>query len=198
MMNVRGNQYSRKHVKYDTCSSCEEFWDFGIEEPGLYDYPASIDYILNTTNQEDLFYIGYSMGSSHYFIMLSELPEYNQKIKAGFVMGPAVFLGNNLPLNLATPFLTGFLEALDWFNFEELATRAIADLSHYTCTKGGVYAFYCHFFWEMIANTDDDEMDLRTSLIHVSNTPSGKFSIKALELNFITLKSQNLLMAPST
>ena len=41
MMNVRGNQYSRKHIKYDTCSSCEEFCDFGIEEPGLYDYPAS-------------------------------------------------------------------------------------------------------------------------------------------------------------
>lgn len=33
--------------------------------------------------------MGYSMGTSRYFTLLAERPEYNAKVKAGFLMGPA-------------------------------------------------------------------------------------------------------------
>ena len=61
--------------------NCPEFWDFGWDKSGLYDYPAEIDYILDKTGFDDLFVVGYSMGTTQYFALLSERPEYNDKIK---------------------------------------------------------------------------------------------------------------------
>lgn len=34
------------------------------------------------------------MGTTQYLIMLSDLPEYNDKVKAGFLFGPTAFAGN--------------------------------------------------------------------------------------------------------
>ena len=58
------------------------------------DYPAAIDHVLNQTGHADLFFIGYSMGTTRYCVMLSLMPEYNAKIKAGFLMGPATSMTN--------------------------------------------------------------------------------------------------------
>lgn len=174
MMNIRGNEYSKAHQTLDTCSSCKDYWSFGLEEPSVFDYPAGIDHILNVTQQESLFYVGYSMGSSHYFIMLSELPEYNAKIKAGFVMAPAVFLGNSsLPLRLGKPLYKYIFSLLDWIGFQEIMTKSLAALSHYTCTKDTSHASYCHMIWNLAGNSDSQELDLKTALIHLSNIPSG-------------------------
>lgn len=40
-----------------------------------------IDYVLNSTNEESLIYLGMSMGTTTLFIALSERPEYNEKVK---------------------------------------------------------------------------------------------------------------------
>lgn len=174
MTNVRGNEYSKAHMTLDTCSSCKDYWSFGLEEPAKFDYPASIDYILNLTRQDDLFYVGYSMGSSHYFIMLSELPEYNDKIKAGFVMAPAVFLGNSsLPLRLGKPLYNYLFSFFEWIGFQEVMTKSIAALSHYTCTKDTTHASYCQMIWTMVGNSDTQELDMKSAVTHMSNIPSG-------------------------
>ncbi len=49
--------------------------------------------MLEATGASDLFFVGFSMGSTQYFAFLSELPEYNDKIRAGFTMAPAVYAG---------------------------------------------------------------------------------------------------------
>ena len=56
----------------------------------MYDYSETIDYILDATGQPDMFFAGFSMGTTQYLILLSEMPEYNDKIRAGFLLGPAV------------------------------------------------------------------------------------------------------------
>ena len=83
MLNIRGNTYSRNHTHLDPCSSCKEFWSFGLEEGALLDYPAVIDYIVAATGYEDMHFVGYSMGTTQYLILLAEKPEYNQAIRAG-------------------------------------------------------------------------------------------------------------------
>lgn len=60
-----------------------KFWDFSWHEIGIFDIPASIDYILKYTNQTKLSYVGHSQGVTSFFVMLSELPEYNDKINIG-------------------------------------------------------------------------------------------------------------------
>ena len=49
----------------------------------MLDYPATIDYIRQTTGQPSMFFVGYSMGTTQYLILLAEKPEYNQAIRAG-------------------------------------------------------------------------------------------------------------------
>lgn len=51
-------------------------WD----EMGIIDLPTMIDYTLQYTGQPDLYYVGFSMGTTTYYAMLSEKPEYNDKV----------------------------------------------------------------------------------------------------------------------
>lgn len=63
-------------------------------EMGLYDVPAMIDYILDNTGQKSLLYIGYSQGTTAFFVMASERPEYNGKVKGMVCLAPIAFLYN--------------------------------------------------------------------------------------------------------
>lgn len=61
-------------------------------EMGVYDQPAIIDYILAKTNTSKLYYIGYSQGTTSLLVMLSERPEYNDKIYAASLMAPVGYI----------------------------------------------------------------------------------------------------------
>ena len=68
MGNTRGNTYSRNHVWLDPCSSCPEFWSYGFDDSGVYDYSAEIDHILEVTGYEKLHFVGHSMGGTQYMV----------------------------------------------------------------------------------------------------------------------------------
>ncbi|XP_025198770.1 lipase 3-like isoform X2 [Melanaphis sacchari] len=92
MANCRGNTYSRKHISMTYKQ--KSFWNFSLHEVGKYDIPATIDYILLKSNTQQLHYIGYSMGSCVFFIMASERPEYQPKIRSQISLAPVAFLSN--------------------------------------------------------------------------------------------------------
>ena len=87
-MNIRGTSYSRKHLKLEDCINCDKYWNFTHHESALEDYSASIDFILQETNSTEVIFVGYSMATAQYLMLLSEKPEYNKKIKGGFLLGP--------------------------------------------------------------------------------------------------------------
>ncbi|CAK1543691.1 unnamed protein product [Leptosia nina] len=86
--NQRGNYYARRHVRYDPDADAD-FWNFSVDEIGLYDVPATIDYVLNHTHSEKLNFIGYSQGSGTFFIMCSERPGYCDKVNVLIGLAPA-------------------------------------------------------------------------------------------------------------
>merc|ERR1719430_538496 len=94
MGNSRGNSYSRNHTTLEVCSTaeCAAFWDFGWHEGGMYDVTAGIDYALKVTGQSKVNYLGHSMGCTQYLVMLSQLPEYNEKIRLGILLAPPAFM----------------------------------------------------------------------------------------------------------
>ncbi|XP_022181050.1 lipase 3-like [Myzus persicae] len=92
LANCRGNTYSRKHSTMT--SKHREFWNFSLHEVGTFDLPASFDYILMKTNASQLHYVGYSMGTSVFFIMASERPEYHHKIRSQISLAPVAYLFN--------------------------------------------------------------------------------------------------------
>jgi len=54
--------------------------------------PAVIDMILNVTDTQKLYYIGHSMGTTQYFITMSQLTDYNSKIYTGILLAPIAYM----------------------------------------------------------------------------------------------------------
>ncbi|XP_014207283.1 lipase 3-like [Copidosoma floridanum] len=92
MGNARGNIYSRLH---STLSDRDpKYWGFSWHEIGSMDLPTMIDYVLETTSQKKLYYVGHSQGSTTFFVMMTELPQYNEKVRATFLLGPVAYCSN--------------------------------------------------------------------------------------------------------
>lgn len=65
---------------------------FSWHEIGKFDLPPTIDYILEKTNYSRCHYIGHSQGTTAFFVMMSELPHYNEKIALMTALAPIVFM----------------------------------------------------------------------------------------------------------
>ena len=177
MINIRGNQYSKKHTTLDSCTGCSEYWDFTHHHSAVEDYPVTIDYILETTGFENIFFVGYSMGTTQYLILLSERPEYNEKIKAGILLGPTAFGGNaQNPMIVASPyaeligtFITklGFQEFMP--NFLEIKTW----LSHSICESSPLQLKMCRDFFALSIGMESKSMNASMAPIYMSHMPAG-------------------------
>ena len=60
LANMRGTQYSRKHVYQDPSNSQSIYWNFTWAEKGMLDVPAAIKQIKKISNVDKVAYIGYS------------------------------------------------------------------------------------------------------------------------------------------
>jgi len=86
--NNRGNKYSKKNIH---CSPTDpKFWDFSIDEFAFHDIPDTIEYILDTTSQESLSYIGFSQGTAQAFATLAIHPKLNSKVNVFIALAPAM------------------------------------------------------------------------------------------------------------
>ncbi|XP_008216710.1 lipase 3-like [Nasonia vitripennis] len=86
--NCRGTTYSKRHVKYSARGNNLKFWKFSMDEMALIDLPKFIDVVLEKTGQKN---IGYSMGTTLDFMLLSEKPEYNNKMNIAIHIAPVAY-----------------------------------------------------------------------------------------------------------
>jgi len=86
--NNRGNKYSKKSVFHAPTSL--EFWNFSIDEFAFHDIPDSIAYILETTHQKSLSYIGFSQGTAQAFASLAVHPKLNDQVNVFIALAPAM------------------------------------------------------------------------------------------------------------
>lgn len=86
--NNRGNKYSKKCMRHSPAEV--EFWNFSMDQFAFHDIPDSINYILSTTGQQSLSYIGFSQGTAQAFATLSIHPTLNNKVDVFVALAPAM------------------------------------------------------------------------------------------------------------
>ncbi|XP_055952419.1 gastric triacylglycerol lipase-like [Argiope bruennichi] len=170
--NIRGNTYSRRHIKYSPHS--DEFWDYSFAEMGYYDLPAMIDYILNQTGQKQLSYIGHSQGTTSCFAMLSEKTEYNQKIKVFIALAPVTTVGYiTSPIRYLAPFTNEFAFLARIIGVREfLPSNALMKfLSEYVCDT--FERWICKDVMFLLFGRDFQELNVTRIGVYSAHTPAG-------------------------
>jgi len=126
MGNFRGNTYSREHTVLNPAR--EKFWQFSFDQMGQQDLPTMINYVLHLTRQEKLTYIGHSMGTMTFWIMMNSRPWMNAKVRLmiGFAPVTAAALHPASPLNPLATFSQGLCGMLSFTgNYEFLAKDSL-------------------------------------------------------------------------
>ncbi|XP_011549966.3 lipase 1 [Plutella xylostella] len=122
--NVRGNRYSREHIKWDPDKD-KEFWQFSFHEHGTVDLAATVDYILSETKADKVNYIGHSQGTTSFFVLTSTRPEYNAKFNVAVCLSPVAYLyhvGNPM-IKVIAHFNAQVKALLDTFKINEILGR---------------------------------------------------------------------------
>jgi lysosomal acid lipase/cholesteryl ester hydrolase len=59
---------------------------------GKYDIPAMMDKIFENTNQDKIFYIGHSMGTTAFMAMANVRPEYQDHVALATFLSPVAYV----------------------------------------------------------------------------------------------------------
>ncbi|KAF2725386.1 alpha/beta-hydrolase [Polychaeton citri CBS 116435] len=116
--NNRGNKYSKKSLRHSPTEAA--FWDFSMDQFAFHDIPDSIDYILSTTQQPSLSYIGFSQGTAQAFAALSIHPTLNHKVDVFVALAPAM-----APPGLASGVVSSFVKSSPEILFLAFGRHAI-------------------------------------------------------------------------
>lgn len=185
------------HANNKKNHSSKLIYHFSFDEMGYYDIPAFINLILAVTNQEKLFYIGHSQGTTSFYTMASQRPEYNEKIRLMVSLAPIAFMSNT-----AHPLLKVLVQNKDilYVSFNISKHRMKLKWSfQLLATTLKFYEIFPH--WEFITtlgselcNDDAKTQDLCVSLIEAVAGLNEKELNKVLIAN-LTLWSFNTMVS---
>ncbi|XP_049535775.1 lipase 1-like [Anopheles darlingi] len=172
--NARGNRYSRKHDSLNPKRT--EFWRFSWHEIGLYDLPATIDYILERTQQRRLHYVGHSQGTTAFFVMTSMRPEYNEKVIEMQALAPVAFMEHMRSplLRLMTRFLNTLNVLFNLFGIAEFLpnTPILQEVATHICPPTATTNLCMHLLF-LLSGYDPNQLDPTLVPILLGHTPAG-------------------------
>ncbi|CAD7078751.1 unnamed protein product [Hermetia illucens] len=173
--NSRGNRYSRKHVNIS--ADDERFWKFSWHEMGVYDLPAVIDFILRKSDFPKLHYIGHSQGTTSFFVMCSQRPNYNSKILLMQAFAPVVYF-----FNVRTPFKTLLKNSLDTMSFASSTLglyellpnlKRLSNFSQTACWEHVQTHKYCSNLLFILAGYNEPQMNMTMLPVVYGHIPAG-------------------------
>ncbi|XP_039294921.1 lipase 1 isoform X2 [Nilaparvata lugens] len=168
LTNVRGNIYGRNTTDEKVS------WDFSFHEMGKYDLPAQIDYILDKTRAEKLYYIGYSMGTTAFYTMMSIKPKYNSKFKGMISLAPISFLNNvkGIMIRVIKYFSSFITSVLKLFNIRIVFKHPITFNNNNICDYP-IIEKICVAFISSICGFDGGQYDKEMVSRYLAITPVG-------------------------
>ncbi|XP_026763237.2 lipase 3-like [Galleria mellonella] len=179
--NARGNKHSRRHISLAPSEAL--FWDFSWHEIGNYDLPAMIDYTLNTTDKKSLQYIGHSQGTTSFFVMGSQRPEYNAKIDLMIALSPVSYMSHQRspPVRLMAPGTSIIDTTLKSFGVYEILpdSQIFRILRRLMCGVGPLSQVLCSNALLLTVGFGFSELNVTNLPVIYGHVPSGA-SVKQL------------------
>jgi lysosomal acid lipase/cholesteryl ester hydrolase len=174
--NYRGNTYSRNHTFLTPSDNI--FWDFTWDEMAKYDIPAQITYVLATTGQPDLQYIGHSMGTTAFMAMHHYRLDIAAKVRLAHFLAPVATVGHMESPIAWIASLQGVLGwILDLLGLGEfLPSNGLMDcLASLFCHEGGLQGICSNILFVLCGF---DEAQLNKTLLEtiMHHTPAGASS----------------------
>ncbi|XP_043269179.1 uncharacterized protein [Venturia canescens] len=172
--NLRGNSYGRSHKQLSTRDP--QFWSFSYHEHGVLDLPMMIDYILEYTNSTSLSYIGHSMGTTMAYVLLSEKPEYNEKMSIVVSLAPvAIWKEPPKTLTLNDNVVRVLQNIFDEHGIYELLpqTTYSARMARVLCSDGSFAQPFCKLLISILAGHDPDQLNSTAMPYIFSHFPAG-------------------------
>ncbi|XP_010836783.1 PREDICTED: lipase member J [Bison bison bison] len=171
MGNSRGTTWSRKHLYLKTNS--KEFWAFSFDEMAKYDLPASIDFIVKQTQQQQIFYVGHSQGTTIAFITFSTIPKIAERIKVFFALAPVFSIKySKSPLikmaynwKSLIKFFSGSKEFLPNTSFKRFVGSKLCPLK--------IFGKICRDVLFMISGYDLKNLNTSRVDVYMSQNPAG-------------------------
>jgi len=166
--NNRGNYYSLAHTTFPVDS--DAFWNFTFDEMGRYDLPAVVNYILQTTGQKNLSYIGHSQGTIQAFLAFNFDATLTSKINVALMLAPVahVYHASGLLPLLGDLDLD---EVVLFFGFREFLpdSSVLQWLAPDICYW---FPYGCEDFLFLLVGTSANLNQTRID-VYVSETPAG-------------------------
>lgn len=163
--NSRGSDHGLTHRTMNSHS--KDFWNFSFHEIGFYDIAAMIDFVLNKTEAQKVFYVAHSQGGTSLMVLLSTRPEYNEKIVEAHLFAPAVFMAN-FPHSFVRYFASEFDAFVDRTKSYDLISNSqimniMEPINSFLCQQNSPIINMCTNLIQMICGRNDNgtETDLR-------------------------------------
>ncbi|XP_026838679.1 lipase 3 [Drosophila erecta] len=143
--NARGNAYSRQHKHIHPDRS--EFWRFSWHEIGVYDLAAMLDYALEESQSSSLHFVAHSQGTTTFFVLMSSLPLYNEKLRSVHLLAPIAYMRyHSFILSKLGGILLGSPSFLSWLlgGMELLPITNLQKLiCGHICARSSMFNFLC-------------------------------------------------------
>ncbi|XP_017877436.1 lipase 3-like [Ceratina calcarata] len=180
--NYRGNTYSRAHVNLTI--NDRRFWDFSWHESGIYDLPAMLTHIVETKQNLLRAYIGYSMGTTTFFVLSSERPQIARLVQSAYLLAPIAYM--KYQQSPVFRFLASIDETVkklidDVLHGEILPNDILVKiLAKYFCYSNTLEEKICSNLLFLLVGFDDTQFDYQLMPKFLNHFPAGG-STKQLE-----------------
>lgn len=136
-----------------------------------------MDYITNKTGQEKMFYVGYSQGTTSFYVMASERPEYNDRIILSVSLAPIGYMSNmeNDFLQFISQYVDQLAFLLDLIGWHEFVPNLdfMEELSAYCRNSGKELCDNIFFF---VFGQDSTQMEENMLPVFATHLPAGASS----------------------
>uniref|UniRef100_A0A1A9ZHI4 Lipase n=1 Tax=Glossina pallidipes TaxID=7398 RepID=A0A1A9ZHI4_GLOPL len=177
--NARGNIYSRNNTRVSVNNP--SFWHFDWHEIGINDISGMIDFITNITSQSKIHYVGHSQGTTVYFVLMSERPEYNNKIKSSHLLAPCAYFGHgtSFVFDMLTP-LVGTPGGMYNKIFEDTELLPQNDMfnrfADTACSVDGTLGFVCKNLYLLFIGAGYQNTNTTSLQVLIETHPAGSSS----------------------